>query len=59
MFSLYGFLFAFPIDTEGRITYTKFEGEILELVIGEGIAEAHIIGIAAANHHISLSNGES
>ena len=54
----HGLLLPRPITAKGRITNAVLESETLELVVGEGIAEPHIVGIAAPDHHVGLGNGK-
>ena len=54
---LHGFLLPLPVDTEWRIGDAVLEGEALELVVGEGVAEPHIVGVATPDHHVGLGDG--
>ena len=38
---------------------TKIEVIAAELVIGERVAESHVIRVSVAYHHISFGNGKS
>lgn len=55
---LYRFLLALPVDAERRVGDNVAEGIVGEFVIAERIAKPHVVGIAAANHHVRLGNGE-
>ena len=58
VFLLDGFLLPLPVDAEGRVRNAVLEGIAGELIVGEGIAETHIVRIPAADHHIGLGDGE-
>lgn len=55
----HGFLFPFPVDAEGRVGDDVLEGEAGELILRQSIAEPHIVGVAAADHHVRLGDGKS
>ena len=55
---LHGLLLPLPVDAEGRVGDDVLEGVAGELILGQGIAEAHVVGISAADHHVCLGNGE-
>ena len=57
-FGLHRLLLPLPVDAEGRIGDAILEGEALELVVGQGVAEPHVVGVSAADHHVGLGNGE-
>ena len=54
---LHRLLFPLPIDAEGRVGDAVLEGKPLELVVGEGVAKPHIVGVAAPDHHVGLGDG--
>ena len=55
---LHGLLLPLPVDAEGRVGDDVLEGEAGELVLGQGITEPHVVGVAAADHHVGLGDGE-
>ena len=47
-----------PVDAEGWVGDAVIEGVSRKLIIVQRIAKLHIVGIAATNEHIRLSNAE-
>ena len=54
---LHRLLFPLPVDSERRVGNAVLEGKPLELIVGEGIAKPHIVGVAAPDHHVGLGDG--
>ena len=51
-------LLPLPVDAEGRVGDDVLEGEPGELILRQSIAEPHIVGVAAADHHVRLGDGK-
>lgn len=54
----HGFLLPFPVDAKGWVGDDVLEGESGELVFRQSVAEPHVVGVAAADHHVGLGDGE-
>ena len=57
-FGFHRLLLPLPVDAEGRVGDDVLEGEPGELILGQSIAEPHIVGVAAADHHVRLGDGK-
>lgn len=57
-FGFHRFLLPLPVDAEGRVGDDVLEGEPGKLILGQGITEPHIVGVAAADHHVRLGDGK-
>lgn len=57
-FGFHGLLLTLPVDAKRRVGDDVLEGVAGELVLREGVAEPHIVRVAAANHHVGLGNGK-
>ena len=55
---LHRLLLPLPVDAKGRVADAVLEGVAGELVVGQGVAEPHVVRVAAANHHVRLGDGE-
>lgn len=57
-FGFHRFLLPLPVDAEGRVGDDVLEGEPGELIFRKGIAEPHIVRVAAPDHHVRLGDGK-
>ena len=55
---LNGFLLVLPLNTKGRIGDDIVEGVAFKLVIAQGVAVTHILGITTLDEHVGFSNSE-
>ena len=55
---LHRLLLPLPVDAERRVGDDVLEGVAGELILGQGVTEAHVVGIATPDHHVRLGNGE-
>ena len=57
-FGFHRLLLPLPVDAEGRVGDDVLEGEPGKLIFRQSITEPHIVGVAAADHHVRLGDGK-